>query len=258
MQRLLIIFFFTPFLIGEGLPAWGQYNPGIRSIRPGSAVGTYTIGKRVIQLQSGLHFRNKEGRGLDQNSIFFKNVIRFGITERTEISAVINWRKNKPDDPVIDGADQQGISNLRLGGRVNLINKKEGLLRGLGLNGRIWLKVPQEGFQTENPGGRIVLAAGLALPYKIRGGLNTGLLWRGNNQATESLYAFRLLRPLGKKVGVVAEMFGITDRWEPDYGTGIYLFLSNDFKIDLYMAFLGEKEIEDTYLEVGVSWRMKY
>ncbi len=250
------------FLIGFTLLTWqsvyAQYSPTIRSIRPGASVGTYTIGKNVFQVQTGLLFGNKEGLGLDQNTIFFKNVFRYGITERIELSAVLNWRKNMPDDPVIDAIEVKGISNLRIGGRINLVNKKTGFFRAMGINGRIWIKPPEENFQAENLGSRIVVAAGFAFPQKWKMVLNTGLIWQGNNDKPTSLYALRFLYGLNKSFGFILESYGTTDRWEPDFGAGVYYFIENDVKLDLQVGFLGEKEIDNRFIELGVSWRLKF
>jgi hypothetical protein len=252
MRLLLFIFCFFPAVFLSA-----QYAPSIRSIRPGSTTGTYTIGAKVIQIQSGIQFRNREGIGLDQNTVLFKNALRFGLTNRTELNAVITWQQNTPDDPIIDGASIEGISTLRVGGRVNVVNKKEGFFRGLGINGRIWMKAPTKSFRSDKLGGRIVFAGGFALPAKIRMGLNTGLVWRGNNGGTESLYGLRLLRGFGK-TGIVVETFGLTDRWEPDFGVGLYYLVDSNFKLDFYSGFLGEEGINDRFIEFGISWRFRY
>jgi len=54
MKRSILIWLCSCFAI----PAMAQYSENIRSARPGQAVGPFTTGKDLFQIQTGLNYTN--------------------------------------------------------------------------------------------------------------------------------------------------------------------------------------------------------
>lgn len=86
MKKVYLLFLlFLPFL------SQGQYSESIATARPGAANGAGTVGKGILQFQTGIQFDNlSDTSGWYVNNISEHLVVRFGIRERFEISAVMN------------------------------------------------------------------------------------------------------------------------------------------------------------------------
>jgi len=110
---------------------FGQFNETIRTGRPGQAIGPFTLGGKVIQIQSGITFNQIEKELTNTNSFLKNTVIRFGILEKFEISGVINWQS---ENMMFNGVKEKrkGISDTQFGGRINILERK-GPIPAIGL-----------------------------------------------------------------------------------------------------------------------------
>ena len=83
--------------------AQAQFNETIRTGRPGQSINPFTVGRGMLQFQQGYTFDKSETEtdanrlmfmnGVRENSTF-ENVIRYGIMERVEINAAIDYKWN--------------------------------------------------------------------------------------------------------------------------------------------------------------------
>lgn len=110
-----------------------QLNETIRTGRPGQSINPFTTGKGVLQFQQGYVYDKSETETDPNRLIFFdgrsesstfENVIRYGITERIEINAAIDykWNYTKPTDLIAAG-NQSYLSTLDIGGRIRATNQ---------------------------------------------------------------------------------------------------------------------------------------
>ncbi len=76
-MKLLIILslFLAPSLL------FAQYAESIRTARPGQGIGAYTLGKNVLQVQSGLNLEKYENDVSDVSTNTWNTVIRLGVFE---------------------------------------------------------------------------------------------------------------------------------------------------------------------------------
>ncbi|MBT8220345.1 MAG: transporter [Bacteroidia bacterium] len=236
-----------------GTPLSGQYNKTIRSIRPGQATGTYTIGKRVFQMQPGVQFRSFDDDGLDRNSTVAKTVLRYGILERFEISGVIQYSdvKTMIND---EESSKSGISNTQIGARINLLDAAKDPI-ALAFQGRILLTLQDKAFQRNNIGSKWVVSAARKIAPKLALLLNYSLTWSGNGGDPNSSYAVRLKRNLSPRINAVVEMYGGLGNFTTSYDAGIDYFFNDDFKLDLSSGFLAGEVETNWFIDLGFSWR---
>ena len=76
MKILFILFGFLPLMV------FSQYSETIVTDRPGQANAPYTLGKQVIQIQSGYNYNRVNAFQTNNTINGFSNVLRLGIWER--------------------------------------------------------------------------------------------------------------------------------------------------------------------------------
>lgn len=122
MNRFCIALIFT--LLSFSL--FAQFNPIIRTGRPGQAIGPYTLGKNVFQVQSGILYNKISFNSTETNTWLHNTVFRFGILRKLEVSSLINWQIDKHISN-IENDRQSGISNTQIGLRYNLLANKKAI-----------------------------------------------------------------------------------------------------------------------------------
>jgi len=93
MKHLLII---AALFISTQI--FAQYGETIRTGRPGQAIGCFTTGAKVFQVQSGITIdKTNFDAPINGNQSVFQSstVIRYGITETFEVSGVLGYKSLK-------------------------------------------------------------------------------------------------------------------------------------------------------------------
>lgn len=119
--------------------AFKQFNETIRTGRPGQATGAFTVGKNILQFQQGLDYYSFADTKFPPRGFVSNNVVRFGILETVELSALIDYQyENTKFDT--NSVSLSGLSNLHFGFRLHINDKKE-LIPTTGFQMR--LKIPK-------------------------------------------------------------------------------------------------------------------
>ena len=145
-------------ITGLGFPAIGQYAETIRSDRPGQANSPYTAGKKILQIQTGLHIGGynpeEEGKGSTFSIPLF---FRYGITETVEINTFwgIGWDKYKVDDYSFTSA---GLNNAAFGLRFNILRETE-KIPAIGFDFSYKTKLISKDFRPDYPATKFNLIA---------------------------------------------------------------------------------------------------
>lgn len=250
--RLYLIGFFV--LSFHALQA--QYAERVRTTRPSVTMGTYTVGKNVLQWQTGLQFRDIEKEAATTSAFQYKTVVRLGILENWELNGVINYEK----DEINAGnthSSKVGISALRLGARYHFFDGK-GLLRAGAIQGRLWFQSPSDDFQQAHLGGRLMTSIAYKLVGKLGLVTNVGVFWRGNETPASTFFSLRLTQPLNKKLILVADYFSPFKDFEPDYALGFGYYIHKELKLDIAVGWLGKEGLQDRYVEVGFATRVDW
>ena len=135
MLRSYSIFAFI-VLFFMSLKSYSQSNDTIRTGRPGQAIGPYVVGTGYFQIQSGLDFASSENSIDRTKSQISNNVVRYGLTENFELSALVNIQNDRHSLSSL--ADTSGLSEMHLGFRYNLVDHPDGWIPGFGIDTRNW------------------------------------------------------------------------------------------------------------------------
>lgn len=251
MKSLLSAFLFL--LIHHTLSA--QFAETIRSGRPGQAIGAYSVGKNVFQVQSGL--TNNDYSTEDPNinirdeEWLHATVLRYGLTERLEISTVLGGQFG---DEV-----RNGVNNTQIGLRYNFFGN-EGARPAVDLQARLLLPWGMEEIRREKIGTRILLGTGNALTNRL--GLTTNLgLTLNQDRPNIYFYALALGYSLTDRLGAFVEIydnFADFSNLELDFDLGLGYFVTNDLKLDISTGWQDSSstEIDNWFVDFGISFRI--
>lgn len=235
---------------------FGQFNETIRTGRPGQAIGAFTLGEKVIQIQSGITINQIEEAMTKTNTFSENTVIRFGILEKFEISGVINWQT---ENMMFNGTEEKrkGISDTQFGVRINILERK-GAIPAIGLQGRILLKAQSKDFKREDLGSKFILATGNKITEWLSMVTNFGVVWSGNNTDPKSLYILNFSFGITEKIGGFAEIYGSFNDFTTNYDAGFSILVNNDLQLDLSGGWQGDNGTDDWFLDAGISWRFHW
>ena len=84
---LLLILFFVPVTT-----LLAQFSETIVSDRPGQSNSPYTVGKMVLQLQTGAQFEGGSADNYERNIFSMPVFFRFGITDKIEVQTLWGYQ----------------------------------------------------------------------------------------------------------------------------------------------------------------------
>jgi len=250
-----ILFFLFSVCIHQ---ATAQYNPTIRSARPGQSVGPFTVGQNVFQVQTG---GTCSGFALDNSNVSGKNFtylasLRFGLLEKLEIRSAFALRH---DSNSASDVGYGGLSLWNAGLRYNLLDG-HGDKPSLGIQADTRFTAVDADYRSANLAPRIMLIHGQKLTEKIGLTTNWAVAWTGNNTDPAFNYTCNISFPLGAKVGSFIENYGTVfggdfdTRWD----TGLSYLVNNDFLLDMSVGYGKNDGVADWFVDAGVSWRVKF
>ena len=244
-------------LISLPLLVKGQFNESIRSGRPGQAIGAYSVGKKVFQVQSGLTYNQAQFDSDNQiRSYVVGTVLRAGVTEKLEVSGVINWRRDDITSPE-EGQILSGIGNTQIGARYN-ISKNQGAVPAIAIQGRALLTAQSQEYRRDKIGSKFILATGNKVNDWLSIGTNWGVLWSGYGADPQSFYALNFSFGLSDKIGAFAEIYGGLDEFNTYFDGGFSYLINLDLQLDLSAGWQGENNITDWFVDGGISYRLNW
>ncbi len=255
IKKISILLFLFPIILSA------QYGESIRTARPGQAIGAFTLGKNVFQMQNGYGFtylrNNNLPTAIHMNKRFGQNtVLRLGLTEHFEISGVVNWSTQTVK---IDEARSSigGISGTQIGARYNFTTN-DGLLPTLGLQYRALLKLKSAAFQTNNIGSRFILSTGNKLSDNWSFTTNWILTFDGFQNDPDAAYVFNTSYSISDKWSTFFELFGSFNPMLVNFDTGLGYLVNKDFKLDLSAGYYDYDSSLDYFVDFGLSWRFDW
>ncbi|MEM7110167.1 MAG: transporter [Bacteroidota bacterium] len=237
-----------------------QYSETIRTARPGQAVGPFTTGKYVFQVQSGVTYSEFDDNDLnvEGHSTDFFNVLRYGLLEDFELRATFNFNSSTTDFDDNISAELGGLSLLNLSVRYNIVSG-EGYKPSFGFQTDVALNVVDEDYNAEDLAPRIMLIHSQNISKTFGLTTNWSLNWNGNDNSTSGNYVINISFPLSDRLGSFIENYGtisngnLTTRWD----TGLGYFLNNDLMLDCSAGYGKNDGLSDWFIDAGISWRAK-
>ncbi|MEM1214060.1 MAG: transporter [Bacteroidota bacterium] len=247
MRQLYWFFLLLP-LVG-----YTQYSSTIQSDRPGQAIAPYTIGKRVLQFQTGYNYNYISTNEITTNRSAISQVIRYGLSERTEASLLVNWQTDQVD---AQGSTDQltGFNRYQLGGRVLLLTN-EGARPALGLDGQAIFPVNAGDFEPANWGSVFTLATYNSLGEVFSLATNWQVAWSSFSAAPNWNGILNLGFSLGEKWNGFVETYTSLNTVQPKFDAGAAVLVHPDVQLDFSVGWQGNDTVTDWFGDVGCSWR---
>src|SRR5258706_12077815 len=256
-MRLLFLTIF--WMLALSTKVVGQFNEIIRSGRPGQAIGAFTVGQHVLQIQSGVdYFKSIDSDGNKKREEYLNNtVLRYGLTETFEVSAVAEYKAETvlQNDTRIS---YQGLSALDVGMRFHIFTGK-GFVPNVGFQTRLRLPFLTGHYQIKDIVPLFVLATSQQLFKKFTLITNWGASWNGNDSSPKGSYVVNLSLPLNDRLGAFAETFGSLQQcvFISNVDAGFVFLLTKDLQVDAYGGYGMNQGTVDYFVSTGLSWRMK-
>ncbi|MEQ9593514.1 MAG: transporter [Cyclobacteriaceae bacterium] len=248
------------FFLGLSVSASAQFNETIRSGRPGQSIGPWTVGSRILQIQSGMDvFGSKnDNTGAEAQGFLNNTVIRYGVAERLEVSALVDYVFNNNVKSNGTETELTGLAALDVGGRYHIYSG-EGLIPSVGFQLRFRLPVLSEDYEIDKVAPRLVIITNQKLSETFTLFTNWGASWNGINNRSVGFYTLNLAFPIAGKLGGFVENYGtLSDgNFNTWFDTGLAYLISNDLQLDLLGGAGKNDGRNDYFISVGVSVRTK-
>lgn len=251
---------FTLLLFTLANSIFAQYNETIRTARPGQAVGPFTTGKYVFQVQSGFTYSDFKDSDLNQNgnSFDFFNMLRYGLLENFELRSAFGFNSSEVNFDDNLSSEAGGLSIWSVGVRYNIVSG-EGYKPSFGFQTDVRLNWVGEDFKSEDLAPRFMLIHSQQLSETFGLTTNWALSWNGNDNSTVGVYVINISFPLSDKLGSFIENYGtlsngeLTHRWD----TGLGYIVNNDLLLDCSVGYGKNDGLSDWFVDAGISWRVK-
>lgn len=254
MQKLLLLtaYWLLPLVMTA------QYSSSIRSGRPGQAAGPFTVGQNALQYQTGINYNRLDGNQNSWQTISHNHVLRVGIKERLEGSAMLNWQQdaNRHTDGLATSSTG-GISQIQFGGR-GLLSIQKGLLPTICMQARVIVPSPSEAYRTDGLGATVLVDTQHTLNNTLGITSNWQVSWVDRTAAPIYTGILNLSINLGQRWGSFLETYTSLNSVRLNYDAGFSYLLTPDFQLDASAGWQSAREIRDWFLDFGVSWRLDW
>ncbi|MBB6459271.1 transporter [Flammeovirga kamogawensis] len=242
-----------------------QFSETISSDRPGQSFTATTLGRKVVQVQTGFNFSNEDSDSTPKKSQLSTTFFRLGITETFDFEALVNWRSIRGDVGAKDSLFAQGLSNVQLGFKYQLL-ENNGWVPSLAFQGRLITKLVGKDYERKNVGMVYNMASYHQLKSWLSVTMNYGLVLPGESSGTDDLgiegyyvpatlnFAFAVT----DKVGAFVEMYGNLNYFRPGFDAGFSYLVTNNLMFDIYGGFNNTKVIDTWFVEGGLSYRLNW
>lgn len=221
-----------------------QFGETIRTGRPSVSIGTFALGGKTLQFQTGYNYEGKDER--QDHSV--TNVIRHGIGERWEVSAVVNYLH-----AVRGSLTSNGFNSLQIGGRYHLTDQN-GWIPGSCLQSRVSLPIDNWDYESNGTTLNSILALGWRLTPAVSTIVNLGQGWNMETGNSNFRYTWVANFQLFGAWGAMFEVFGDFDD-AMLFDCGLTYLVNPDLQLD---CSIGQTESffgDDLYFDIGFSWR---
>ncbi len=234
-----------------------QFNETIRTGRPGQAIGAFTVGTGIFQLQSGFDYFGSKNNGIKNTGFLNNTVLRYGLTEPFEISALLEYKTETLTQNDSKNT-YRGLSAVDVGMRYHIYTGK-GLIPNVGFQIRMRLPVLSEDYKIDDIAPRFIVVTSQRLSETFTLITNWGASWNGNNSSPRGNYVINLAFPFNDKLGAFVETFGAfgQERFFINFDTGFAWLLTPDLQLDIYGGYGSNYGVNDYFISTGVSWRTK-
>ncbi len=257
------------FLLLTTSLAFSQKQETIDSDRPGKSISPHTVGKNVLQIQTGFDYTSnfnssKDIPRLSYNVFSNETNLRYGLLDKLEINGTIGYRIDRYEQSGRPDFTGNGSEKLSIGTRVNIIDH-DGLTPAIAASAQLLIPLETDVYYMVDNGfkGTISIKQPITKEWAVTG--NIGIF---DNPALVSLfspYTINTSYIFTKDLSAFIEIFGSLytegllydpiEREELSYDAGIGYLLNNDLLLDF--SFGNDNRLVDgsLFVNFGVSFR---
>ncbi len=235
---------------------YARFNETIRTGSPGQAIGAFTIGQGLFQVQSGFDYYKSTLSASNLTEGFLNStVMRFGITEPFEVSALVEYKTETITNNELK-TEAGGLSALDVSMRYHIYTGK-GLIPNVGFQLRTRLPVLNEDYKIKDLAPRFILVTSQKLSDTFTLITNWGAAWNGNDSSTRGTYVVNLSFPFNNAFGAFVETYGGVQKGTStiNFDTGLAWLINPDFQLDIYSGNGNIQGVKDFFLSMGGSWK---
>lgn len=245
-------------LMGMITSVRAQYHDTIRTGRPGQSIGPYTVGSHVLQIQSGMEYDKTSNEGTAR-TLINNNVIRFGLANKWETSAVFDLRTDQYRDTGVPNFSLSGLSNVQVGLRYNIIDHPNGWIPSLGVQVRTRVPMHSSDYKIDRFAPVMALATGHSLDNGW--GFNTNWIaaYDGNSTQPDYNYTLNLSFPITNRWSGYVENYGqMGSDFDTYFDGGIAYLVNQNLQVDFYGGLSENDGAYSHFMSAGISWRTKF
>lgn len=253
MNKINILLVF--FIISNSI--FAQFQETIASDRPGQAFGPNSLGKHVIQSQTGVDFGGYSSLGNATGSSQTPNTfIRYGISERIDLHT--SWAYN--NQTFENNGFKSSINGLNyssVGTRLNVF-EGENNIPAIAVFASVKLPLLAKAYNFDNIAPRLLVIAGGSLSEKFSYTVNLGIDFDGNGTRPSGLYVANVGYSISSKFSTFIENYGNfgSNYFDHRFDAGFGYLINNNIQLDIYGGMGKNDDTTDYFTSIGVSWRI--
>ena len=230
---------------------FGTLNAQIITDRPDQTESSSTVSKGTLQLESGILIGfESENPPTTRQILLPTNLFRYGITNWIELRILSQFETIKIEDK-----NYEGISDLEIGAKVQLL-KKEEVNTEIAFLSHLIVPTGTHEITSDNFGLSNKLSISHGINETVGVGYNIGYNYfgEGNGDVTYSL-AFGV--GINDRVGIYVEPYGELAGMEDfisNFDAGFTYLVNNDLQFDFSFGVGLNQQMN--YISIGCSWAM--
>lgn len=262
-QKTTAFFIFTLLAYST---AYAQYGETIRSGRPGQAIGPFTVGARVLQFQAGADYAAYKTRGFfgdtDGRTISSDLLVRYGVTERFEMSVGIAYKNDKTTRSGVFGEStsiDEGINAFSVRVRSNVYVGK-GAIPTVGFQFNMALPAVSEDFRPMQVAPKITAMTGQKFGKRVSFTTNWGAVWDGRSEVPRAFYVLNVGVDITDFMGVFIEHYADMggNSWNGSIDGGFAFLVTPNLQLDVLGGYGPFDVQDDWFVSTGISWRIRF
>ena len=233
-----------------------QFNESIVSDRPGQTNSPYTVGKKVLQFQTGPQLDGSSADNISGSAFSWPMFIRFGITDKIEVQTLWTYQNENADQSGTPNG-RSGLSAADFGIRFNIFEESE-KVPALGFEVLYNTKIRSSDYKPQYPSAKLNMMATKSISDLFSLNANLGVDFDGNGGAPTGLYTLNLVLAVNEALSVFFENYGNfnSNSFNTFFDFGGAYILNPDVQLDLYGGFGYNNNTFSYLVSGGVSYRI--
>ena len=235
--------------------SYSQFSETISSDRPGQSNSANTVGKMVLQFQTGPQFDGASTDSDNINAFSWPAFIRFGITDKIEIQTLWSYKNRKVEFQNSEFTEK-GLNSADFGLRFNIFEETD-KAPALGFEVLYKTKIKSSDFKAGHPAAKLNLMASKTITdiFSITANLGTDFI---KNAGQEGVYTLNFVLSINDELSVFFENYGIfnSSKFDTFFDFGGAYILNPNLQLDILGGFGYNDDIFSYLISGGVSYRI--